>query len=199
MQPSGAQRNRPDRPLAERRELARDLARHVGDESVLWNDVELLAYDVDGFTLAKFPPDLVVLPRTTEEVASILTFARTRQLPVTARGAGTGLAGGALAEEGGILLVTARMDRVFEVDAANRFAVVQPGVVCALDGMDRIYGGVFDDAGDPAIFEVVRVTSPGKHLETIVLDSGRALYLQSLGASTRFNLLAVTGIRAIGK
>ena len=129
MQPSGEQRNRPDRPLSERRALARDLARHVGDASVLWNDVELLAYDVDGFTLAKFPPDLVVLPRTTAEVSAILAFARARQWPVTARGAGTGLAGGALAEEGGILLVTARMDQVLEVDAANRFAVVQPGVV----------------------------------------------------------------------
>jgi glycolate dehydrogenase FAD-linked subunit len=129
MQPSGAQRNRPDRPLAERATLARDLARHVGDESVLWTDDSLLAYDVDGFTLAKFPPDLVVLPRTTAEVVAILTFARERGLPVTARGAGTGLAGGALAEEGGILLVTARMDRVLEVDAPNRYAVVQPGVV----------------------------------------------------------------------
>ncbi len=131
MQPSGAQRNRPERALAERTALARELALHVGDDSVLWTDESLLAYDVDGFTIAKFPPDLVVLPRTTEQVVSVVTFARARGLPVTARGAGTGLAGGALAEEGGILLVTARMDRVLEVDVANRFAVVQPGVVNA--------------------------------------------------------------------
>ena len=131
MQPSGEPRNRPARPASERRALARDLARRVGADSILWTDDSLLAYDVDGFTLAKFPPDLVVLPTTTAQVTDVLVFARAHGLPVTARGAGTGLAGGALAEEGGILLVTARMDRVLEVDVSNRFAVVQPGVVNA--------------------------------------------------------------------
>jgi glycolate oxidase len=131
MQPLGAQRNRPERPLAERRALARDVARLVGEDGVLWADDAMLAYDVDGFTLAKFPPDLVVLPRSTEQVSALLTYAAQRELPVTARGAGTGLAGGALAEEGGILLVTARMDRVLDVDVPNRIATVQPGVVNA--------------------------------------------------------------------
>ena len=131
MQPSGEQRNRPARPASERAALARELARRVGADSILWTDDSLLAYDVDGFTLAKYPPDLVVLPTTTAQVAEVLGFARAHGLPVTARGAGTGLAGGALAEEGGILLVTARMDRVLEVDVSNRFAVVQPGVVNA--------------------------------------------------------------------
>ncbi len=114
---------------AERAALAGDLARLVGADAVIAADESRLTYDVDGFTIAKFPPDLVLLPRTTEDVTRILTLAHDRGLPVTARGAGTGLAGGALAEEGGLLLVTARMDRVLEVDAANRFAVVQPGVV----------------------------------------------------------------------
>jgi hypothetical protein len=74
----------------------------------------------------------------------------------------------------------------------------QPGVIPLLNGMDRIYGGVFHDADEPALFEVVRVTNPGKRLESIVLDWGRALYTQT-DAVTRFNLLAATGIRAIGK
>jgi serine/threonine protein kinase/Flp pilus assembly protein TadD len=90
-------------------------------------------------------------------------------------------------------------DDVPEEGKVDVIGVVQPGVVCALDGMDRIYGGVLDDASDPAIFEVVRVTSPGKRLETIVLDSAKALYMQPPGAPTRFNLLAVTGIRTTGK
>ena len=64
MQPTGEQRNRPARSLSERAELARALALRIGDDAVLWSDDTLLAYDVDGFTLAKFPPDLVVLPIT---------------------------------------------------------------------------------------------------------------------------------------
>jgi serine/threonine protein kinase/predicted Zn-dependent protease len=88
------------------------------------------------------------------------------------------------------------MPREGKVDTVG--GVLQPGVVALLDDMDRIYGGVFHDAGDPAIFEVVRVTNPAKRLESVVLDPGRALYAQS-DVLTRFNLLAVTGIRAIGK
>ena len=73
MQPSGEQRNRPARPATERAALARELARRVGENSILWTDDSLLAYDVDGFTLAKFPPDLVVLPTTTAQVAMMMT------------------------------------------------------------------------------------------------------------------------------
>jgi glycolate oxidase len=104
-------------------------ARIVGDDAVLTSFEERVAYDVDGFTLEKHPPDVVLLPTTTEEVAEILTLAHAYELPVVARGAGTGLAGGALAVEGGVLLVTARMDRILEVDVPNRRARVQPGVV----------------------------------------------------------------------
>ena len=127
--PSSDVRNTPALPLGERRELASEVAKITGPEAVLFGDDELLTYDVDGFTLEKRPPDLVVLPRTTEEVAGVLALAAARGLPVVARGAGTGLAGGALAEDGGIVLSTARMDKILEVDGANRFAVVQPGVV----------------------------------------------------------------------
>ncbi|MGH7725262.1 MAG: FAD-linked oxidase C-terminal domain-containing protein [Candidatus Eiseniibacteriota bacterium] len=120
---------RPRLAPAERRALASELARIVGPGGVLAADDELIVYDVDGFTLEKFPPDLVVLPRTTEEVSAILSLAHARGVPVVARGAGTGLAGGALAEEGGIVLTTARMDRLLELDPVDRLAVVQPGLV----------------------------------------------------------------------
>ncbi len=109
--------------------LGGELRRIVGEDGVLDTLEERVAYDVDGFTLEKHPPDIVVLPKTTEEVAAVLALAHAREVPVVARGAGTGLAGGALALEGGILLVTARMDRILEVDAPNRLARVQPGVV----------------------------------------------------------------------
>jgi len=129
MHAHSTQVNRPARTAAERAELARALADAIGADAILASEEARLAYDVDGFTIVKYPPDVVVLPRTTEDVVAVLRLAHARGVPVTARGAGTGLAGGALAEAGGILLVTARMDTILEVDVANRFAVVQPGVV----------------------------------------------------------------------
>jgi len=119
----------PRRAPAARRALARALARVVGDGGVLWRDPELLTYDADGLVLEKFWPDLVVLPRAGAEVAAVLRAAAREGLPVTARGAGTGLAGGCLAERGGIVLSTARLDRILELSADDRLAVVEPGVV----------------------------------------------------------------------
>ncbi|MEP7028263.1 MAG: FAD-linked oxidase C-terminal domain-containing protein [Candidatus Eisenbacteria bacterium] len=112
-----------------RLELARACAAIVGDDGALVSDEERLAYDVDGFTLEKHPPDVIALPRSTAEVSALLALAHARGVPVTARGAGTGLAGGALPAEGGLLLSTARMDRILALDAADRLAIVQPGVV----------------------------------------------------------------------
>jgi len=117
------------RPEDVRRELARACAAVVGAEATLSSPEELMVYDVDGFTLEKHPPDVVVLPETTEQVASLLRLAADRGVPVTARGAGTGLAGGALPAEGGIVLSTARMDRILALEPDDRFAIVQPGVV----------------------------------------------------------------------
>jgi len=77
--------------------------------------------------------------------------------------------------------------------------VLQPGVVPALNGMDRNYGGFFQDSNDPAIFEIVRVARPDKVLRALLLEPGRGLFTRTTGAPTRFNLLAATGIRAIGK
>ncbi len=113
----------------ERAELARACAAIVGDDGVLAAFEERLAYDVDGFTLEKHLPDLVVLPRSTQEVSALLALAHARAIPVTPRGAGTGLAGGAHPAEGGIVVSSARMDRILAVEPQDRFAVVQPGVV----------------------------------------------------------------------
>jgi glycolate oxidase len=111
------------------RSLARAIAEIVGDAGVLWRRADVLPYEVDGFVYEKLPPDLVVLPRTTEEVAGVLRVADQEGVPLIARGAGTGLAGGCLAEYGGIVLSLARMDRVLEIRAEDRVAIVQPGVV----------------------------------------------------------------------
>src|SRR5690242_14281689 len=95
---------------AARAELARACAAIVGEEAVLASGEERLAYDVDGFTLEKHAPDLVLLPETTEQVQGLLALAHAHGLPVTPRGAGTGLAGGAHPAAGGLVVSTARMD-----------------------------------------------------------------------------------------
>ena len=104
--------------------------RHFLDASrVVEDETELLVYECDGLPLFKNRPDVVVLPRTTEEVAQIVRVANEYRIPFLPRGAGTGLSGGALAVEGGIVIELQRMNRILSVDPENRIAVVQPGVV----------------------------------------------------------------------
>src|SRR2546421_8343546 len=97
--------------------------------AVVDDETELLVYECDGLPLFKHKPDVVVFPTTADQVARIVRIANEYRIPFLPRGAGTGLSGGALAVEGGILIELQRMNRVLSVDVENRFAVVQPGVV----------------------------------------------------------------------
>jgi glycolate oxidase len=103
----------------------------VGRDGVITQEdgAELLLYGRDETEDWQYRPEVAVLPRTTGQVAAILRHASARGLPVTPRGAGTGLSGGALPVFGGIVLSVRRMDRILEIDAANRMARVQPGVI----------------------------------------------------------------------
>src|SRR5881628_1398185 len=101
----------------------------LGPDAVLASEAARFTYEADGLTLQRRMPDVVVLPRSTDEVAAILRWARARGLPVTPRGAGTGLAGGATPERGGIVLSLNRMDRLVSVDPERLLAWVQPGLV----------------------------------------------------------------------
>src|SRR5262249_8028625 len=121
----------PLRPVSESAALADALRAVLPDDAVLAREDERRVYGCDGQTLHAGSPDVVVLPRTTREVASVVRVANEKHAPVVARGAGTGLSGGAVASEGGILLSTARMRRILRLDAAERSARVQPGVVNA--------------------------------------------------------------------
>ena len=103
----------------------------VGRERCLSRPEELFAYECDGLTLHRARPAAVVLPLDTGEVARIVRACRRQGVPFVARGAGTGLSGGALALGGGVVIECARMDRVLELDPLERYAVVQPGVVNA--------------------------------------------------------------------
>ena len=101
----------------------------VGKDGVIQRRDELLTYECDGLTGYRQRPALAVLPRTTEQVAAIVSLCDQKAIPWVARGAGTGLSGGALPLEDGILLVTARMNKILEVDLENQIVIVQPGVI----------------------------------------------------------------------
>ncbi|HYM81877.1 MAG TPA: FAD-linked oxidase C-terminal domain-containing protein [Candidatus Limnocylindria bacterium] len=101
----------------------------LGDSGVLASHAARFTYEADALVLEKFKPDVVVLPRSTDEVAAVVRWARAHGVPVTARGAGTGLAGGATPERGGIVLSVNRMDRILRVDPDRMLAWVEPGLV----------------------------------------------------------------------
>ena len=102
----------------------------LGPENVLSANEDLMLYEFDG-SVEKARPELVVFPRTTEDVSSIVRLAARYEVPIVGRGAGTGLSGGALARGGGVMIVFARMNKIIEIDVESRRAVVQAGVVNA--------------------------------------------------------------------
>jgi glycolate oxidase len=104
------------------------LRKIVGSEALLDRPEDLMLYEYDA-GVRKCTPAAVVFPRNTDHVAKIMELAASTGFPIVARGAGTGLSGGAIAPEGGVVIAFARMNRILEVDAANMRAVVQPGVV----------------------------------------------------------------------
>src|SRR5690348_11305226 len=105
-----------------------DLTAICGAERVVTHEDALRTYESDGLLQYRALPRAVVLPDTAEEVQRIVRLCPERGVPWVARGAGSGLSGGALPVEEGVLIVLARMRRVIEVDLANQRVVVEPGV-----------------------------------------------------------------------
>src|SRR5947208_1806630 len=99
----------------------------VGAANVLVDAEKVEPYAQDAVK-EKFPPEAVVLPQTTAEVAAILRFANERLFPVTARGGGVGYSGGAVPVDGGIVIGTDRMNRIREINVDDLYAVTEPGV-----------------------------------------------------------------------
>lgn len=124
------------------------IAAIVGPRGYLDRPEDLKLYEYDG-GVDKHPPDLVVFPRSTAEVSAIVKIAAEAGVPVVGRGAGTGLSGGAIPVEGGIMIAFARMNRILELDLANERAVLQPGVV-NLDISTVVAGDGFFYAPDPS-------------------------------------------------
>ncbi len=108
--------------------LIQELEAAVGANNVMWRPEDLVVYEYDG-SVDKAMPAAVVLPSSTGEISAVVGIAARSGVPIVARGAGTGLSGGAVAERGGIVLVVTRMNRILEIDSVNALAVVEPGVI----------------------------------------------------------------------
>src|SRR2546429_9043136 len=109
--------------------LRRELEGIVGRDGVLSDPDELLTYESDGLTLFRALADFVVFPSSAEQVSAVVKLANREGMPFVARGAGTGLSGGCLPSEGGLVISLMRMNRLLEVDYDNQIAVVEPGLV----------------------------------------------------------------------
>jgi glycolate oxidase len=114
--------------LARRAEIAAALREIIGDDYVMDDVASLKTYETDGLSAYRQLPLLVALPGDTGEVSRLLAYCAQAGVKVVPRGAGTGLSGGALPLVDGITIGLGRLNRILEIDYANRSAVVQPGV-----------------------------------------------------------------------
>ncbi len=109
-------------------QLEHDLREGLGTEKVFSDPLDLHIYGKDA-GLTRGESNLIVFPTTTDDVVTLVRLASKHEVPVIARGSGTGLAGGVVATGEALLMVTSRMNRIEEVDVENRMAWVQPGVI----------------------------------------------------------------------
>ncbi|MFN8442711.1 MAG: FAD-linked oxidase C-terminal domain-containing protein [Caldilineaceae bacterium] len=175
---------------------------------LLTSPVELLTYEVDaGFDRGK--PDGVFLPESTADVVKLVNLMREHQVPLIARGAGTGLSGGAVAEHGGVIVNFARMNRVLAFDPAGRSAQVEPGLVnLKFDGQVKTHGLYYPpdpssqrssviggnigmNAGGPHCFKYGVTTNYVTGLEAVLIDGN---VLHTGGATLDYPEYDFTGI-----
>jgi glycolate oxidase subunit GlcD len=187
------------RPQVATRDFVEKLRKIVGPENCLAREGELFAYECDGLTLEPRRPLAVVLPQTTQEVSRIVHACRGADVHFVPRGAGTGLSGGAHATAGSILIECSRMNRVLEVDEANRVAVVQPGVVnaelsTAIKHLGLFYapdpssqqactigGNVAENSGGPHTLKYGTTTNHVLGLEMVLPDGRVARFGNRIG------------------
>lgn len=132
----------------ERQDLIAGLEEIVGVENVLATEMDRMLYSYDA-SLGRAKPDVIVLPDSTEEVSKIMGLAHREKVPILGRGSGTNLTGGAVPVKGGIVVHFSRMNRILEIDYANRTATVQPGVI-TLDLQTEVLKNGFVYQPDPA-------------------------------------------------
>ena len=132
----------------DKQELSTRLKEIVGPENVLNSEMDLMLYSYDA-SLDKAKPDVVVLPDSTAEVSKIMALAYKEKIPILGRGSGTNLTGGSVPLKGGIVVHFSRMNRILEIDYANRTATVQPGII-TLDLQTEVLKNGFVYQPDPA-------------------------------------------------
>src|SRR6202521_5748258 len=129
--------------------IFQELRAIVGARGLITSPEELHTYECDGLTAFRVMPRGVLLPKSTEEVQAIVRVCHRERIPFVARGSGTGLSGGALPVENGVVISLARMNRILEVDLPNARVVVEPGVI-NLDVTGRVQPHEYFYAPDPS-------------------------------------------------
>ena len=179
----------PDQEILARRQEILAALEKVAPGVVISDPAETLAYECDALTAYRCPPLAVTLPRTTQEVAAIMATCNRLGVPVVPRGAGTSLAGGSLPTADSVILGTARLNQVLDIDTANRCVSVQTGVTNL-----AVSGAVVDDgffyAPDPSSQLACAIAG------NIAMNSGGAHCLK-YGVTTN-NLLGVTMVMMDG-
>ncbi|MDZ4795064.1 MAG: FAD-linked oxidase C-terminal domain-containing protein [Bacteroidota bacterium] len=179
----------------------------LGDAFVFVDEESLDTYAHDETENLFFPPEVVLKPRTAEEISAILKICNKEKIPVTPRGAGTGLSGGALPHLGGVVLSTERMNTILEIDERNLQVITEPGVITEVlqnavkekklfyppDPSSRgscfIGGNIAENSGGPKAVKYGVVKDYVLNLE-VVLPSGEIIWTGSnvLKNSTGYNL-----------
>jgi glycolate oxidase subunit GlcD len=188
-------------------DLVTSLRGVVGDDACLVRPEDLFVYEADGLTLHRARPRAVVLPREKAQVAGVVKTCRAFGVPFVARGAGTGLSGGALALNGGVVIECARMNRILEVNPEDRYAVVQPGVInlelskavapyglfYAPDPSSQaactIGGNVAEDSGGPHTLKYGTTTDHVLALEVVLPDGELASFGSRTGWTQGYDLV----------
>lgn len=179
----------------------------IGEQFVLADEETLTHYSHDETERLSYLPEVVLKPRTTEEIAAIMRLCNEYHIPVTPRGAGTGLSGGALPHLGGVLLSSERMNSILEIDERNLQLITEPGVITEVlqnavkekglfyppDPSSRgscfIGGNIAENSGGPKAVKYGVVKDYVLNLE-VVLPNGEVIWTGAnvLKNSTGYNL-----------
>jgi glycolate oxidase subunit GlcD len=188
--------------------LVNELRAIVGETGVVSDPGALMVWESDGLTAYRVTPRAVLLPMDTAQTAALLRVLAREKIPFVPRGSGTGLSGGALTLEGAVSVGFARMNKILEIDARNRRARVQPGVINAAlstaTASDNLYyapdpssqtvctigGNIAENAGGPHCLKY-GVTLNHVLGMTVVLPDGEIVQLGGRGETVGYDLLGL--------
>ncbi len=136
--------------------LVEELRAIVGTPGLITEPEQLHTYECDGLTNFRVMPAVVVLPASSQQVQEVVRLCHRERIPFVARGSGTGLSGGALPMENGVLISLARLNHILEVDIANSRVTVEPGVLNA-SVTQRVAADGFFYAPDPSSQQVCSI------------------------------------------